>query len=66
MRFPTRFLLCHLLPKVIMFVANQIENVAEETKTPYDDLAVELAKVIAQYLPMIAGCSNADNSGGTA
>ena len=62
MKFQTRFLLCHLLPRVIMFIANQIDDVAEETKTPYDDIAVELAKIIAQYLPVLAGCEDASRS----
>ena len=64
MRFHTRFLLCHLLPRVLMFIANQAEEVTEETKTPYDDLAVELAKVVAKYLPALVGCDDADNDRG--
>jgi hypothetical protein len=61
MKFQTRFFLCYLLPRLLQLIVNQLEKEAKETRTPYDDLALELAKLVIPYLPQLLGCKDANN-----
>jgi len=62
MKFQTRFFLCYILPRLLNVIVASLEKEAKETRTQYDDLAIDIAKQLLPYLPRLLGCENADRN----